>query len=250
MGLLKKKDREEARKTKSRLRRAAAAQAERDLAAAARYVEKQPPCIGALPERQRHPRLADGDRQREKLGLSLEEACDPRLASGGRDQPVPLRDGAGLPAPVRDRVQPQGQKDGAVAINSVERFIGDYAIEHEPAAAEARGRAPYPRRSPSSAPGRPASPAPTSWPGAATRSRCSRPSTSPAACCATASRVPPAAAGARRRDSSDPRPRRRARCGVTIGGTSPSTTSGASTGGLRRHRRPQGQEPRRPRRGR
>ena len=51
------------------------------------------------------------------------------LAHDHGRQPVSGDHGPGLLPPLRDRLQP-GELDDAVGINSVERFLGDQAIEH------------------------------------------------------------------------------------------------------------------------
>ena len=66
------------------------------------------PCVGALSQRQRRPGWLTVIAEREKQGLSLEEACD-RPGDRGRNQPVPRGHGPGLPAPVREVLQPHAQ---------------------------------------------------------------------------------------------------------------------------------------------
>ncbi len=79
---------------------------------------------------------------------------------------------------VGDTLQP-------VAIGRLERFVGDPAIQK--AGSASRTSRPPPSASASSARARPAWPARPTWPRPAATSRSSRRSTSPAACCATAS---------------------------------------------------------------
>ena len=83
------------------------------------YVDRLPPCNDACPAGREHPGLAlRGRGGRLRAGL----------AQAHRGQPVPGRHGPGLLPPLRDLLQPR-QLDEAVGINSVERFLGDEAIE-------------------------------------------------------------------------------------------------------------------------
>jgi len=67
---------------------------------------------------------------REKLGLSLDEACEQAWRIEVETNPFPAVMGRVCPHPCEDECN-RKEKDGAVAINSVERFIGDYALEHD-----------------------------------------------------------------------------------------------------------------------
>ena len=91
----------------------------------------------------------------------------------------------------------RGEVEQPIAIAGLKRFVSDFAVDERAAARARRGRA-SPRRWPSSAPARAASRAPATWPCSATRRPSSRPSPSPAACCASAS---PSTACPRRRCS-------------------------------------------------
>jgi NADPH-dependent glutamate synthase beta subunit-like oxidoreductase/Pyruvate/2-oxoacid:ferredoxin oxidoreductase delta subunit len=66
--------------------------------------------------------------QREKQGLSLEEACDRAWEIEVDTNPFPAIMGRVCPHPC-EGVCNRRHKDGAVAINSVERFIGDWGLE-------------------------------------------------------------------------------------------------------------------------
>jgi NADPH-dependent glutamate synthase beta subunit-like oxidoreductase/Pyruvate/2-oxoacid:ferredoxin oxidoreductase delta subunit len=93
-------------------------------------VVKLPPCSKTCP--------SDNDirgwltiiAQREKAGLSLEEACDRAFAIEAETNPFPAIMGRVCPHPCEGQCN-RNHKDGAVGINSVERFIGDWAIARD-----------------------------------------------------------------------------------------------------------------------
>jgi NADPH-dependent glutamate synthase beta subunit-like oxidoreductase len=66
--------------------------------------------------------------QREKQGLSLEQACDQAWRIEVETNPFPAVMGRVCPHPCEGSCN-RVHKDGAVAINSVERFIGDWGVQ-------------------------------------------------------------------------------------------------------------------------
>jgi formate dehydrogenase major subunit len=68
--------------------------------------------------------------QREKMGLSLEEAFDRAWLRLVEFNPMPATVGRICPHPCETDCT-RGDKDGAVSINAMERFLGDWALERE-----------------------------------------------------------------------------------------------------------------------
>lgn len=91
-------------------------------------VEKLPPCIAECPSGNDIRGWLTTIAQREKTGLSLEEACDRAWRLVVATNPFPSTMGRVCPHPCEGSCN-RKDKDGAVAINSVERFIGDWGIE-------------------------------------------------------------------------------------------------------------------------
>ncbi len=94
-----------------------------------RYLEKLPPCTGTCPSGNDIRGWLTVIAQREKLGLSLDEACEQAWRIEMETNPFPSVMGRVCPHPCEGHCN-RVEKDGAVGINSVERFIGDFAIEH------------------------------------------------------------------------------------------------------------------------
>lgn len=67
--------------------------------------------------------------QRQQLGLSFSEACTRAWRMLVAYNPFPATMGRVCPHPCEASCNRQG-KDGAVAINALERFLGDWALEH------------------------------------------------------------------------------------------------------------------------
>lgn len=67
--------------------------------------------------------------QREKLGLSIEEACERAFRLIAETNPFPATTGRICPHRCEDHCT-RHQKDGGVAVGAIERFIGDFALEH------------------------------------------------------------------------------------------------------------------------
>ena len=128
MGLLKKKDKDSSSKTKARLSGGGGSSGQIS-SLRPRYVESLPPCTGNCPSGNDIRGWLTVISLREKLGLSLDEACEKAWRIEMETNPFPSVMGRVCPHPCETGCN-RGQKDGPVGINSVERFIGDYAIEH------------------------------------------------------------------------------------------------------------------------
>jgi NADPH-dependent glutamate synthase beta subunit-like oxidoreductase len=94
-----------------------------------RYLEQMPPCTGHCPSGNDIRGWLTVISLREKLGLSLEEASEKAWRIEMETNPFPSVMGRVCPHPCETDCN-RKEKDGAVGINSVERYIGDYAIEH------------------------------------------------------------------------------------------------------------------------
>jgi len=129
MGLLKKKDKEASSKLKSRLSGGGGGGGSQISALRPRYVESLPPCTGNCPSGNDIRGWLTVIALREKLGLSLDEACERAFRIEMETNPFPSVMGRVCPHPCEGECNRTG-KDGAVGINSVERFIGDWALEH------------------------------------------------------------------------------------------------------------------------
>ncbi len=125
MGLLKKVDKAKPLRSMNRGGDAGGVSALRPV-----QVVKLPPCTKTCP--------SDNDirgwltiiAQREKIGLSLDQACDRAFAIEVETNPFPAIMGRVCPHPCEGQCN-RNHKDGAVGINSVERFIGDWAIKRD-----------------------------------------------------------------------------------------------------------------------
>ncbi len=93
-----------------------------------RYLEKLPPCTGNCPSGNDIRGWLTEISLREKLGRSLDEACERAWRNYMETNPFPSVMGRVCPHPCEDHCN-RKEKDGAVGINSVERFIGDYGLE-------------------------------------------------------------------------------------------------------------------------
>jgi NADPH-dependent glutamate synthase beta subunit-like oxidoreductase/Pyruvate/2-oxoacid:ferredoxin oxidoreductase delta subunit len=92
------------------------------------YVEKVPPCIDECPSGNDIRKWLTTIAQREKLGKSLDEAWTEAWFTEVETNPFPAIMGRVCPHPC-ETVCNRKEKDGAVAINSVERTIGDWGIQ-------------------------------------------------------------------------------------------------------------------------
>jgi NADPH-dependent glutamate synthase beta subunit-like oxidoreductase/Pyruvate/2-oxoacid:ferredoxin oxidoreductase delta subunit len=93
------------------------------------YVEKTPPCTANCPSGNDIRGWLTMVALREKLGLSLEEAREQAWHLYADTSPFPAVMGRVCPHPCEGHCN-RKEKDGAVSINTVERWIGDYGIEH------------------------------------------------------------------------------------------------------------------------
>jgi NADPH-dependent glutamate synthase beta subunit-like oxidoreductase/Pyruvate/2-oxoacid:ferredoxin oxidoreductase delta subunit len=91
-------------------------------------VDKLPPCVGECPSGNDVRGWLTVIAQRDKRGLSLEEACDQAWMIEVETNPFPGVMGRVCPHPCETACN-RTHKDEAVAINSVERFIGDWGME-------------------------------------------------------------------------------------------------------------------------
>lgn len=67
--------------------------------------------------------------QREKLGLTVDQACERAFALIAETNPFPATTGRICPHRCEENCS-RHQKDGGVAVGTIERFIGDFALEH------------------------------------------------------------------------------------------------------------------------
>ena len=128
MGLLKKKDKGASSKTKSRLSGGGGGGGSQISSLRPRYVESLPPCTGNCPSGNDVRGWLTIISLREKLGLSVDDAYEQAWRMEMETNPFPSVMGRVCPHPCETGCN-RGQKDGPVGINSVERSIGDYALE-------------------------------------------------------------------------------------------------------------------------
>jgi len=93
-------------------------------------VEKLPPCIDTCPSGNDIRGWLTTIAEREKLGLSLEDAFSRAWAIEVETNPFPAVMGRVCPHPCETQCN-RVKKDGAVSINSVERSIGDWGVEQK-----------------------------------------------------------------------------------------------------------------------
>jgi NADPH-dependent glutamate synthase beta subunit-like oxidoreductase/Pyruvate/2-oxoacid:ferredoxin oxidoreductase delta subunit len=108
-------------------------------------VEKLPPCVGECPSGNDIRGWLTTIAQREKLGLSLEEALDKAWQIEVQTNPFPAVMGRVCPHPCEAHCN-RKEKDGAVAINSVERTLGDWGIERKLSLPRLEAGGPFPER--------------------------------------------------------------------------------------------------------
>jgi len=128
MGLLKKKSKKKSGKFESRLKGGGGGSGTQLSALRPIYVESLPPCTGNCPSGNKIRGWLTVIQLREKLGLSLDEALEQAFQLEMETNPFPSVMGRVCPHPCETGCN-RGKKDGSVGINSVERFIGDYALE-------------------------------------------------------------------------------------------------------------------------
>jgi NADPH-dependent glutamate synthase beta subunit-like oxidoreductase len=93
-----------------------------------RFIERLAPCTGNCPSGNDIRGWLKVIAEREKTGISLEEACDQAWHIEVETNPFPAVMGRICPHPCEDHCN-RSEKDGAVGINSIERFIGDWGLE-------------------------------------------------------------------------------------------------------------------------
>ncbi|MDD5563196.1 MAG: NAD(P)-binding protein [Thermoanaerobaculaceae bacterium] len=93
-------------------------------------VEKLAPCIGHCPSGNDIRGWLTTIALRDKLGLSLDEAYTRAWYLEAETTPFPAVMGRVCPHPCESNCN-RKEKDGAVAINSVERALGDWGISHD-----------------------------------------------------------------------------------------------------------------------
>jgi NADPH-dependent glutamate synthase beta subunit-like oxidoreductase len=96
----------------------------------AQQLEKQAPCQVECPNSGNVRGWLGIIAQRRKHGLSLEQAYDKAWEELVQLNPFPATIGRICPHPCETRCTREG-KDGAVSINALERFLGDWAIDRK-----------------------------------------------------------------------------------------------------------------------
>ena len=96
----------------------------------ARQLEKLPPCQASCPNSGDIRNWLGIIAQRENSGLSLDEAFDAAWRRLVEFNPLPATIGRICPHPCEDQCS-RSDKDGAVSINAMERFLGDWGITRE-----------------------------------------------------------------------------------------------------------------------
>jgi NADPH-dependent glutamate synthase beta subunit-like oxidoreductase/ferredoxin len=91
-------------------------------------VPKLPPCIATCPSDNDIRGWLTTIAQRDKTGLTFEQACDQAWQIEVDTNPFPAVMGRVCPHPCEGECN-RKEKDGPVGINSVERFLGDWALE-------------------------------------------------------------------------------------------------------------------------
>jgi len=95
-----------------------------------RYVAKAPPCAGGCPNGNEIRELLVTVAQAEAYGRSNEQAFELFWKRLAERNPFPAVCGRVCPHPCEDACNRKG-KDGSIAINAVERFIGDFGIANK-----------------------------------------------------------------------------------------------------------------------
>lgn len=93
-----------------------------------RYVPKTPPCMGGCPNGNDIRGVLTTIAQAEAYGRNNEEAFEIAWRIITERNPFPAVCGRVCPHPCEDACN-RGAKEGAVAINAVERFVGDFGLE-------------------------------------------------------------------------------------------------------------------------
>ena len=93
------------------------------------WVESLPPCTGHCPSGNDIRGWLMAIALRDKLGLSLDAACERAWRIEMETNPFPSVMGRVCPHPCEGECN-RKDKDSPVVINSVERYIGDFGLEH------------------------------------------------------------------------------------------------------------------------
>ncbi len=94
------------------------------------HVEKKPPCMHACPSGTKIRDVLTTISQTEDAGRTYDESYTQAYNIIMEKNPFPAVCGRVCPHPCEGGCNRQ-YKDGSVAINNIERFLGDYAIEHD-----------------------------------------------------------------------------------------------------------------------
>ncbi len=125
MALLKKSDKAKPLKTVSRGGGGGGVSALRP-----QQVVKQAPCLTGCPAGNDIRAWLNTISQHNKMGLSMDAALDAAFQMLTADNPMPAVLGRVCPHPCEANCN-RKEKDGAVAINSMERFLGDWGLERK-----------------------------------------------------------------------------------------------------------------------
>jgi NADPH-dependent glutamate synthase beta subunit-like oxidoreductase len=91
-------------------------------------VEKTPPCTEGCPNHNRIRKMIMTISKAEDYGIPYEKAMEDAFQIFAETTPFPSVCGRVCPHPCETACN-RNEKDGAVSINKIERFIGDYALE-------------------------------------------------------------------------------------------------------------------------
>ncbi|RJP18718.1 MAG: FAD-dependent oxidoreductase [Candidatus Omnitrophota bacterium] len=94
------------------------------------FVPKTPPCMAACPNNTNIREIVTTIAQAEKKGISHEESFQKAWDLLLEKNPLPAVCGRVCPHPCETDCN-RTHKDGAVSINNIERFVGDWAIEKD-----------------------------------------------------------------------------------------------------------------------
>ncbi len=125
MALLKKSDKVKPLKTASRGGAGGSVSAQRPA-----QTEKLAPCLARCPAGNDVRLWINTISQQGKTGVDLDAAFDEAFKLLTENQPLPSIMGRVCPHPCESKCN-RVEKDGAVAVNSLERFIGDWALERK-----------------------------------------------------------------------------------------------------------------------
>ncbi len=98
-----------------------------------KHTPKTPPCMGNCPSGTKIREIIMTIAQTEDAGRTYEESYNQALEMLLEKNPFPAVCGRVCPHPCEsgcNRQYKQGEGEGAVSINNIERFLGDWAIEH------------------------------------------------------------------------------------------------------------------------